>query len=446
MQAAISKANIKSFKKTFKSNPSLRISRNALTRSKILDVAMDWDTFSKIDHTYSHTIPNESKKVTNQKASGRCWGFAGLNLMRLAVCKKYNLENFEFSQNYFMFCDKLEKSNYFLENIISTLDESFDSRILMWLLSEPVNDGGQWDMFVNLMEKYGVMPQSTMPESFQSSQSYMMNRFITRKLRENAATLRSNYLKGVKIIDLRKEKEDMMATIYNMLCICLGTPPELFNWQIRDKEKKFKRFNNLTPLDFYKKHVDIVLTEKVCLIHCPMSNKEMNKHYTVSYLGNVIGGQIISYANVKIGIMKHAAAKSIKEGEAVWFGCDVAKMFHQDLGVLDMNLYDYELLFGTNFKMDKRAKLEYGDSVMTHAMLLTAVDMKSGQSLKWRIENSWGDKGGDKGYLLMTDRWFDEYTYEVVIDKKYLSKKVLAIFAKEPVVLHPWDPMGSLAL
>ena len=445
MQSSISKTNIKSFQKIFNSNPSLRISRNALTRSAMLDVAMDWDAFSSIDHTYSHTISNEMKTVTNQKSSGRCWGFAGLNLMRLAVSEKYNLKNFEFSQNYFMFCDKLEKANYFLENIIATLDEPYDSRLMMWLLSEPVNDGGQWDMFVNLMDKYGIMPQFAMPESFQSSHSYMMNRFITRKLRENASTLRRNYTKGAKLTALRKQKEDMLATIHNMLCICLGTPPKLFDWQIRDKKKKFKRFNNLTPLDFYKKHVDIILTDKVCLIHCPMSNKEINEHYTVNYLGNVVGGQIISYANVDIDVMKRAAVKSIKAGEAVWFGCDVGKMFHRDLGVMDMNLYDYDLLFGTSFKMDKRAKLEYGDSVMTHAMLLTAVDMKGNTSLKWRIENSWGAKGGDKGYMLMTDSWFDEYTYEVVVDKKYLSKKILEIFERKPIVLNPWDPMGSLA-
>ena len=171
----------------------------------------------------------------------------------------------------------------------------------------------------------------------------------------------------------------------------------------------------------------------------------MNEHYTVSFLGNVVGGQDISYANVEVDVMKRIAAKSIKAGEAVWFGCDVGKMFHRDLGVMDMSLYDYELLFGTDFKMDKKAKLEYGDSVMTHAMLLTAVDMKGSQSLKWRIENSWGDKGGDKGYMLMTDSWFDEYTYEVVVDKKYLPKKVLEIFERDPVALNPWDPMGSLA-
>ena len=445
MKTSISKTNIKSFQKAFNNNPAHKISRNALTRNSMLDVAMNWDAFSKVDHIYSHKIKNEMKNVTNQKSSGRCWGFAGLNLMRFSVCEKYNLNNFEFSQNYFMFCDKLEKANYFIENIISTLDEPYDSRLVMWLLSEPIQDGGQWDMFVNLIEKYGAIPKSAMPESFQSSQSHMMNRIITRKLRENASILRNNYSTGANVRDLRGQKEEMMKEIYNMLCICLGTPPEIFRWQINDKKKKFKRFNSLTPSDFYRKHVDIILQDKVCLIHCPMSNKVINEHYTVNYLGNVVGGQDISYANVEVDVMKRSAAKSIKAGEAVWFGCDVGKMFHRELGVMDMDLYDYELLFDTEFTMDKKTKLEYGDSVMTHAMLLTGVDIISSQTIKWRIENSWGKKGGDKGYLLMTDKWFDEYTYEVVIDKKYLPKRVLEILDKEPIALNPWDPMGSLA-
>jgi len=445
MRDSISKSNLNKFTKEFKSCGSCRISRNALIRSNINDVAMDWDAFRVIDHNYSDVITTEMGKVTNQKASGRCWGFAGLNLMRISLAEKYNLKNFEFSQNYFMFCDKLEKSNYFLENILKTFDELYDSRLMMYLLSNPVQDGGQWDMFVNLIEKYGALPQSVMPESFQSSQSRMMNRFLTRKLREFAWTLREMNSKGTKLPELRKAKESMLSTIYSILCVCLGNPPESFNWQTRDKDKKFLRFNSLTPIDFYRKHVDVKLKDKVCLIHAPMSNKNINELYTVSYLGNVVGGEIINYANVDINDMKKAAIKSIKNNEAVWFGCDVGKMFHRDLGVMDMDLYDYESLLGTDFLMDKGTRLEYGDSLMTHAMVFTGVDIVNGKPTKWRVENSWGEKGGNKGYFLMTDNWFDQYNYEVVVDKKYLPRRILEIFAKEPVALDPWDPMGSLA-
>ena len=446
MQDSISKTNLSKFNKDFKNCPTNKISRNALTRTQINNIAMDWDAFRMIDHTYSDVVNNEMKKVTNQKSSGRCWGFAGLNLMRISLAEKYNLGNFEFSQNYFMFFDKLEKSNYFLENILKTLDKSYDSRLMMHLLDSPVQDGGQWDMFVNLIEKYGAVPQSVMAESFQSSQSRMMNQFLTRKLREFAWTLRKMNTKGKKLSELRKEKEKMMSVIYSMLCVCLGNPPNKFDWQTRDKKNKFIRLTDLNPVDFYKKHSGVNLKEKLCLIHAPMSNKKMNELYTVSFLGNVIEGQIIKYANVELADIKKAAIKSIKNNESVWFGCDVGKMFHRDLGLMDMDLYDYEALFNTNFSMNKATRLEYGDSMMTHAMLFTGVDIINGKPRRWRVENSWGVKGGDKGYYLMTDKWFDEYNYEIVVDKKYLPKRILELFDKEPVKLAPWDPMGALAI
>ena len=280
--------------------------------------------------------------------------------------------------------------------------------------------------------------------SYQSSQSALMNRFITRKLREFGWTLREMNAKGAKLSELRKTKEEMLSTIYSMLCRCLGNPPETFSWQAKDKNKKLVRLNDLTPLDFYKE-VGVKLKDKLCLIHAPMSNKKMNELYTVSYLGNVVGGQIINYVNVDIEDMKRAAIKSLKNNEAVWFGCDVGKMFHRDLGIMDVDLYDYESLFDTKFLMDKGKRLEYGDSLMTHAMLFTGVDIFKGKSTKWRVENSWGSKGGDKGYYQMSDKWFDEFNYEVVVDKKYLPKRILEIFDREPVALEPWDPMGSLA-
>lgn len=436
---------VNKYKIAFNSCKPYESSMNALTRSKLEDVTMDWETFRQIDHTYSNVISSEMKEVTNQKSSGRCWGFAALNLMRIDLAKKYNLNNFEFSQSYFMFFDKLEKANYFLENILSTLDQKSDSRLLTWLVSGPIQDGGQWDMFVNLMEKYGIVPQSVMPESFHTSSSRSMNQLITRQLRKFSSILRRGNKEGASLKDLRKMKLDMMGSIYNMLCMFIGKPPEKFDWQVRDKKNKFLRFKNLTPIDFYKKNVGIKLIDKVCLIHCPMTNKQMNELYTIRCLGNVMEGQIIKYLNIEINEMKKYSIKSLKNNEAVWFGCDVGKMFHRDVGVMDTDLYNYELTFGINSDMDKSTRLEYGDSQMTHAMLFTGVDIKSNNPVKWRVENSWGPKGGCKGYYLMTDKWFDQYNYEVVIDKKYLPEKIRKMFKKKPVVLNPWDPMGALA-
>jgi len=441
----ISNKDIQEFRKSFDSCNHCKSTMNALTRSKLEDVSMNWDSYRTIDHNYSNVIKGEIKKVTNQKASGRCWGFAALNLMRIDLAKRYNLENFEFSQSHFMFYDKLEKSNYFLENILKTLDLEYNSRLVMWLLESPIQDGGQWDMFVNLIEKYGVVPQSAMPESLHSSSSRSMNQLITRTLRKFSSILRSEHQGGTTLKELRKIKKDMMSSIYNMLCSFIGKPPEVFDWQVRDKKNKFIRHINVKPIDFYKKFVKIKLKDKVCLIHCPMSNKKMNTLYTVSYLGNVVEGQPIKYLNVSIDEMKKYSVKSIKSNEAVWFGCDVGKKFHRDLGVMDNDLYDYESLLGVDSDMDKKTRLEYGDSQMTHAMLFTGVDIVKNKCTKWRVENSWGNKSGDKGYFLMSDDWFSEYNYEVVIDKKYLSKNFLKMFEQDVVRLDPWDPMGALA-
>jgi len=445
MRENITLSNIRKFNKSFNSSSSNQLARNALIQNDINKVAVHWENFSKINHVFSNTI-SKQLPVTNQKSSGRCWGFAGLNLLRLEIVKNYNLSNFEFSQNYFMFWDKLEKANYFLENILKTLDQNYDSRLMMHLLQAPVQDGGQWDMFVNLIEKYGLVPKSVMPETNHSSKSSMMNYFLTHKLRECAFILRKSKKPRTTIKQLRSKKEEMMSVIYSLLCMFLGNPPTKFDWSIKDKNNKFTRFNNLDPLDFYHKFTKVKLKNKVCLIHAPMSNKKMNELYTIDFLGNVVGGNIIKYANVEINELKKAAIKSIKNDEAVWFGCDVGKMFNRELGIMDMDLYDYEKLFDTKFKMNKASRLEYGDSAMTHAMLFTGVDLKGNTPTKWRVENSWGDKNGDKGYYLMSDSWFDEYNYEVVVDKKYLSNKSLEIFNRKPHNLEPWDPMGALAV
>ena len=417
---------------------------NAATRTDVRKVAMNWDAFRDIDHTFSDKVSGEMK-ATSQMRSGRCWGFAGLNLLRVYLGRKYKLKNFEFSQNYFIFFDKLEKANYFLENIIETVEQSIDSRLVMHLLSSPVQDGGQWDMFVNLLKKYGTVPKKVMAESHQSSNTAQMNKLVTRKLREFALQLREASSKGKAPSELRTMKEDMMSTIYQMLCISLGTPPEKFDWSIRNKKDKFQRFTDLTPQKFYKEHVGINLDDFVCLINDPRSFTEYNKTYTVEYLGNVSGGNIIRYLNLETDELRKYTIKSIKANDPVWFGCDVGKFFTRQFGVMDMNLFEFDRFYGTTFSMNKAQRLEYGDSVMTHAMLFTGVDLKDKKPTKWRVENSWGTDHGEKGFDIMTDPWFDQFMYEVVIHKKHLTKKIIDMYNMEPIGLPPWDPMGSLA-
>jgi len=446
MKKSINKSTIESFNNNVSSDKHVTAMRNATFRNDLIEVAMNWDDFRKIDHSFSDIVTGEMP-TTNQKSSGRCWGFAGLNLFRIHLGRKYNLKDFQFSQSYFMFWDKLEKSNYFLESILETADQDWNSRLIMHLLSNPIQDGGQWDMWLNLVKKYGVVPQSEMPESFSSSRSMRMNRLITRKLREDAMLLRNEKNNGCSEDDLQKLKEQFLKEIYKMLTIHLGNPPKSFNWQIRDKKKNFIRFDNLTPLSFYNEHVGLNLDEFVCLINCPMSDKQYNKVYTVDFLGNVVEGNPIRYLNVESDVMKKATIKSLQNNEPVWFGCDVGKHFHRDLGVMDIDLFDYNSFYDLEFGMNKASRLEYGDSQMTHAMLFTGVDLDDkNKPKKWRVENSWGNKGGDKGYHIMTDKWFDEYNYEVVIHKNHLPENLFKLYTKEEAIsLDPWDPMGALA-
>ena len=446
MSNKITLDRINELSKKFSEDNHVKVIRNAMIKTDSNELSMDWDTYRKIDHSFSNVITGEMP-ATNQKSSGRCWGFAGLNLFRVYLGRKHNLKNFEFSQSYFMFWDKLEKANYFLESIIETASEKSNSRIVSHLLSFPLEDGGQWDMWVNLINKYGVLPQSEMSESFSTSQSSQMNKMISNKLREYASELRKSFKNGESLDKIREMKNIMIDEVFKMLSMHIGTPPQKFDWQVRNKDKKFLRFKNLTPQSFFNEHVGLKLDDYVCLINCPMDDKEYNKVYTVEHLGNVVEGRKIRYLNVTSKEMKDASIKSIKEDNPVWFGCDVGKYFHRNLGVMDTNLFDYNSFYGSEFKMDKSQRLEYGQSMMTHAMLFTGVDLdENGHPLKWRVENSWGKKGGNKGYHIMTDDWFDEYNYEVVVHKDFISKELNEIFDnQEAIPLKPWDPMGALA-
>jgi len=444
MEKQIRYEDIGRFATAFDAEPKNLLALNAVSKNGIRAVALSRAVVNRTDHTYSHLI--ETPEATSQKKSGRCWLFAGLNTLRLAAMEKMNLESFELSQACLMFWDKLEKANFFLENIIETRDEPLDGRLVMWLLADPLPDGGQWDMFVNLIEKYGVVPKSVMPETNSSSDSRPMNVLLIAKLREYAQVLREMHERSGSVEEMRQAKGEMMEEFYRMLSIHLGQPPSRFLWEWRDKDKEFHRHGEITPTEFFEQYVGFDLGEMVCLINAPTKDKPYRRLYTVQYLGNVVGGHAVRYLNVDIETLRKATADMIVDGQAVWFGCDVGKMLEREMGILDLEVYDYELVYGTRFKLDKAGRLDYGHSRMTHAMVLTGVDLNdSGKPTKWRVENSWGTKFGDKGYMVMADGWFEEFLYEVMISKKHLSPELLEVLDTEPVVLPPWDPMGALA-
>ena len=432
------------FRKAFAKDPRHRVAMNAVTKTTVKNVAMNRQAVVRNNHTFSHMV--KAGAATSQNASGRCWMFAGLNLFRMAAAENMNLEDFELSQNYLFFWDKLERANYFLESILNTLDEPTDGRLIAWLMANPIPDGGQWDMFVNLVKKYGVIPKEAMPETESSSASGMMNDRITLKLREDGARLRQAHKQGASAEALRARKSQMLTEVYRMLCIHLGEPPTEFLWQWRNKDKNFHRDGMLTPREFFDKHVPVDLDSMACLIHCPTEATPFNKLYTVNYLGNIVEGHITRYLNVELDVLKRAAVAQIKDEKPVWFGCDVGKSFDRDLGLMDVELYDYEGVYGTSFDLNKAERLDHGVSLMTHAMVFTGVDLDDqDRPRKWRVENSWGDKNGDKGFMVMTDKWFDEYNYEVVVDKKYVPADILKLLNTKPVELPPWHPMGALA-
>lgn len=431
------------FSQNFNASKANRIARNAVANGDVMQIAFNRDTAVRHDMTFSHEIT--SGEITSQKNSGRCWLFAALNLLRLEAMEKMNVKTFELSQNYLMFWDKLEKANYFLENILATLDESIDSRILMWLLSGPVQDGGQWDMFKGLVKKYGVVPKSVMPESFSSGKTPAMNAHLTEKLREFAAELRAMHKAGKALSVLREQKTAMLETIYRILAIHNGTPPTSFSWAWRDKDEAYHCEDEaLTPTQFYDKFIGLDLTQYVSLLHCPTADKPFNRTYTLDYLGSTAEDRIL-YLNIEMADLKKYAVEQLTAGKSVWFGCDVGKKMHRKSGLLDEDNFELDLLYDTEFGMDKGTRVTYGQSKMTHAMLFTGVHLEGGKPTKWKVENSWGKESGREGFLIMSDAWFDEYMFQVVVPRASLSKEHQTALALEPIALRPWDPMGALA-
>ncbi|SPR01638.1 bleomycin hydrolase [Plasmodiophora brassicae] len=440
---AVDDATIEQWHAAYASNDKNLLATNAVCVSDVADVLLNRD--SVVDNTdveFDHRMQYDEAKATDQKSTGRCWIFAATNVIRLHFIKKFGLsDSFEFSQPYLFFWDKLEKANYFLESIIKTRSEPLDSRLVHHLLSTPINDGGQYDMIINLISKHGLVPKSAFPESKHSCNSRRMNQIIITKLREFAQVLR-DASKASDESALRAIKSKQMSEIYSIMCIFFGIPPKQFTWSFRNKEKKYVEHPKLTPLTFVGQLIDFDVTDMVSLISDPRN--PYYKLYTVDYLGNVVGGRDVRYINVPIEVLNELAARSIEGGEPVWFGCDVGKHFHREMHVMDLGIFNYNLVFNTKFNQNREQRLRYGQSLMTHAMVFNAFHGEVGNVSRWRVENSWSDKN-NKGFATMTNDWFNEYVYQIVVNKSLLSPEILAVYDQVPTVLPPWDPMGSLA-
>ena len=442
-KSTVTMQDLEKYEAAFDGSRTNAVAMNAVVNNGLYVTAKNYELARRNDHTFSLSL--EQGEVTNQKGSGRCWMFAALNTMRFKIMHDLNIKQLELSQAYLFFYDKLEKSNYFLENILETLDEPTNGRLVSFLLQSPIGDGGQWDMIVNLVNKYGVVPKAAYPESTASSASREMDGCITEKLREYACILRRMHKAGAGLEERRARKDEMLSEVYRILCICLGKPPKTFDFAYRDKDNNYHCDRGLTPQAFYAKYVGWDLDDYVGLINAPTEDKPYGRSYTVRFLGNVKEGKIVRYLNLEIGELKKAAIAQMQDGHPVWFGCDVGKSSDRS-GIMDLETYKLEDLLDTRFTMTKAERLDYGQSLMTHAMVFQGVNLdENGQPDRWRVENSWGPDAGEKGYYVMSDRWFDEYMYQVVVHKKYLTAEQIAAYNAEPIELEPWDPMGSLA-
>jgi bleomycin hydrolase len=439
----ITNERTQAFRKAFEQNSKQIALQRGVVKNGIRASAENIQTH--VENTPVFSIDLATGKVANQKQSGRCWMFAALNTFRHKLLTTFQLKDFELSQNYTFFWDKYEKANYFYENILNTADQPVTSREVAFLLQTPQQDGGQWDMIVSLFQKYGVVPKSVMPESSNSSNSRDLNNYLNKLLRKHAVLLRQMVLEEATEEEIQANREAMLQEVYNLLAISLGTPPTVFDFEYRDEEKNYHLDQGLTPQSFYDKYVDVDLDEYISIINAPTEDKPFMKSYTVDMLGNVVDGKQVKYLNLEMEDFKALAVKQLEQGESVWFGCDVGQSSTRDSGIMALDAYDVEDLFDVDLTMTKAERLDYGESLMTHAMVLTGVDLIDGQAKKWKVENSWGEKVGEKGFFVMSDEWMDEYTYQIVVRKEFLTPEQLAAFEAEPTVLAPWDPMGALA-
>lgn len=436
----ITKKELEELSKNYESNKHNDVIRHALSKTDIETLAYVSEANDNVKDYFNVEV--KTMDVCNQKQSGRCWLFASLNLLREIVAKKLNLKSFELSQNYLSFYDKLEKCNFVMNVLIDLKDKKIGDRELDFILGTPVGDGGQYDMFVSLIRKYGVMPKENFYETNQSNKTLMSDKLINATLRQFATEIHNKSEK-----ECLKIRETYLQKFYTLLCNLFGVPCKSFRHTYKKEDGSVVVDEETTPLEFANKYglIDYVNSMQ-SVVNAPTEDKPYNKTYTVKYLGNVVNGKVVTHLNVEMSRMKEMIIKSLKNNEIVWFGSDVSHYGERTEGIWDDNLFDYRSLLGVDFEMSKEDALNFRESVMNHAMVITGVMLDENEKpIRWKIENSWGEDRGRKGYYVMSDSFFNMYVYQAVLNKKYLNDVETKALEKEPIELSPWDPLGTLA-
>lgn len=431
---------LQQMRKSHPTTASDRALRNALAGTSINQLATSANNPDATDTHFSNEVP--SRGITDQKSSGRCWLFTGLNVMRAKVIKERGLGDFQFSQSYNFFYDQLEKSNLFLQAVIDNAKKPMSDQLVDWLFKNPLSDGGTFCGVIDVVSKYGLVPAEAMPESYNANNTSRMASILSLKLREYGLTLRKMAAQGKKTADLEKQKTEMLGTIYHILTICLGEPVQQFTWTPRDASgKALGEAKTYTPQEFYKEYVGTDLKHTYIMVMNDPS-RPYHKTYTIDMDRHSYDGMQWTYLNLPMDEIKPLAIASIKDSTMMYFSCDVGKYLDSKTGVLSLKNYDYESLFGTTFPMTKSERISSYASASSHAMTLMAVDLdKNDKAQKWMVENSWGASSGYRGHLIMTDEWFDEYMFRLVVDKKYVPASVLDLMKQTPTKLPAWDPL-----
>lgn len=429
--------DLNTFDQDLKNTPSSSVLGRAVQTNGVIKTSQNYAAKRNLNRVFS--IELDTGTVTAQKKSGRCWLFATLNTLRHSFAKKYNLKDFQFSQNYNSFFDRLEKANHYLEEVIRLADRKNDDRELLELLNWNDNDGGQWANAAALINKYGVVPQSVMPETFTSDQTDDLNSSLNLKLSKDAMTLREMRANGDTDDQLRNYKKQALSDIYRMLVYAFGKPPVNFDFEYRDDDKKYHLDQDLTPKEFYDKYVARDFDHYVCLLDAP--DHEMNQRYGLPSQDYIFDQKSIEFLNIGTQALKDAVIASLKDGETVWFGCDVLQDMDRQKGYLAPEFFKQGELFNIDLELSKKERLASRNGEVSHAMTFTGVDIVDGKPTKWKVENSWGDKVGDKGYFIMTDEWFDKYVYEVIVDQKYITDAAKKIRKQTKIDLPAWDSL-----